>query len=275
MFSLLTFIPQVKSTTLNRYQTIESSGIYHDTPFKSVQMKQMLKFFHWTCHFEVLPLGFSSGHRKSAHSSSDQQVSTAHTIQSMLIENFVRLMPHKFLFSLICGLESRSRSIRLESNLEFRNIYHCTKFEQNWFINFPMHATESLFWCNLALKYCHGVTWIASTAHQISSWSAWQKCEKMKPRGFAFCWPLTLSQDQGHRKWYATVKVNGTYKQSMYARNLLKSLYVMSNVKGFALQNRQLIDWVYQLNWLHIFTCCSKKKKKKRKKKKKKKKRKL
>ena len=131
-----------------------------------------------------------------------------------------------------------------------------------------MHATESLFWCNLTLKYCHGVTWIASTAHQISSWSAWQKCKKMKPRGFAFCWPLTLSQDQGHWKWYAAVKVNGTYKQSMYARNLLKSLYVMSNVKAFALQNRRLIDWVDELNWLHIIYSHVAHKKRKEKKKK-------
>ena len=75
-------------------------------------------------------------------------------------------------------------------------------------------------------------------------------CKKMKPTGFASCWPCAHSQD--HWNWYKMVEINGVYKCE---RVWLKSLLTMSNYKVFAKQDRwtdndSLVRWTNTTNYM-------------------------
>ena len=75
-------------------------------------------------------------------------------------------------------------------------VYHHTKFESNWFINVQMHGKIYVFGCCKSAVIESGCSaWTASKPYQISS--RWNVCKKMKPTGFALCWPCE-SQGQGH-----------------------------------------------------------------------------
>ena len=69
----------------------------------------------------------------------------------------------------------------------------------------------------------------------------------MKPKDFAFIDLVTPSQGQGPLKWYKMVEMNDADKHGKYEKMRLKSLHIMYNVEGFAMQDDQPVEE----NWLN------------------------
>ena len=69
------------------------------------------------------------------------------------------------------------------------------------------------------------------------------KSARMKPIGFASCWPCDPRQDQGQWTWYKMVDANGVYKHDRYENIWLYTLHVMSNIKVFAMRDSQQVGW--------------------------------
>ena len=128
-----------------------------------------------------------------------------------------------FAFMHTCDLESRSRSCRPVTNVQFSSIYHHTTLNQissrmseylptlKFSDTVSKTAVISLDSLNLALKWYQDVK-LELLEHLPSSLVMSWKARKWSQQALLCAEPETPRQGQGHWQWYKMVEVNGAYE---------------------------------------------------------------
>ena len=134
----------------------------------------------------VLCLGYLSEYTKRIGGSSDHKVMAAQSTPYQL-----KTLPHNWtrscffsIFHTPVTLNKGQVHLNQYQNVEFRSMYHHSKFEPMWSMDAGMHAHIKVFWHNQYKSSCfpsyvesHSKelsvcsNWTASIPHQISSWS--------------------------------------------------------------------------------------------------------